>query len=68
MASVVGREFTLNQLVPIVEDMREDRLIEVLDEALAARVIEELPQSVGGYQFTHALIQETLAEELMPRS
>ena len=40
------------------------RLFEVLEEALAARVIEELPQSVGRYQFTHALIQETLAEEL----
>jgi len=31
---------------------------------LAARVIEELPQAVGRYQFTHTLIQETLAGEL----
>jgi len=38
--------------------------LEVLEEALAARVIEELPQVVGRYQFTHALIQETLSEEL----
>jgi tetratricopeptide (TPR) repeat protein len=44
--------------------MTEDRLLEVLEEALAARVIEELPRAVGRYQFTHALIQETLAEEL----
>jgi len=27
-------------------------------------VVEELPQSVGRYQFTHALIQETLVEEI----
>ncbi len=27
-------------------------------------MIEELPQAVGRYQFTHALIQETLVEEL----
>ena len=44
--------------------MTEDRLLGVLEEALAARVIEELPQAVGRYQFTHALIQETLAGEL----
>ena len=63
-ASILGREFTLDQLKPLSEDTSDDRLFEVLEEALAARVIEELPQSVGRYQFTHALIQETLAEEL----
>jgi tetratricopeptide (TPR) repeat protein len=64
IASVIGREFTLEQLKPLIEDMTEDRLLEVLEEALAARVIEELPRSVGRYQFSHALIQETLAGEL----
>ena len=64
IASVVGREFTVDQLSPLIEDISGDRLLEVLDEALAARVIEELPSAVGRYQFTHALIQETLAEEL----
>ncbi len=64
VASIVGREFTLAQLRPLVEETTEDRLFEILEEALAARVIEELPQSVGQYQFTHALIQETLSVEL----
>jgi len=64
VASIVGREFTLAQIRPLVEEVTEDRLFEILEEALASRVIEELPQSVGRYQFTHALIQETLAEEL----
>ncbi len=31
---------------------------------IAARLIEEFPKSVGRYQFTHALIQETLSEEI----
>ena len=64
IASVIGREFELRQLSPLIEDVSEDRLLEVLEEALAARVVEELPSAVGRYQFTHALIQETLAEEL----
>ena len=64
VASVVGREFTLDQLSPLIEDISGDRLLEVLDEALSTRVIEELPRAVGRYQFTHALIQETLAGEL----
>jgi len=64
MASVIGREFTLERLGPLIEDLTGDRLLEVLEEALASRVIEELPQSVGRYQFTHALIQEILAGEL----
>ncbi|MFB3093449.1 MAG: AAA family ATPase, partial [Dehalococcoidia bacterium] len=64
IASVIGREFELRQLAPLVDDMSEDRLLEVLEEALAARVIEELPQAVGRYQFTHALIRETLIQEL----
>ena len=70
VASVIGREFTLAQLKPLVDDpaagpeqaMTEDRLLEVVEEALASRVIEELPSSVGRFQFTHALIQETLAD------
>ena len=64
VASILGREFTMAQLRPLVEEVSEDRLFEVLEEALASRVVEELPQSVGRYQFTHALIQETLAAEL----
>ena len=61
VASILGREFTLAQLSPLVEEVTEDRLFEILEEALASRVIEELPQAADRYQFTHALIQETLA-------
>ena len=64
VAAVVGREFTMDLLGRLVEDMPSNRLLEVVEEALAARVIEELPQAVGRYRFTHALIQETLLEEM----
>ncbi len=39
-------------------------MIETLEDGLAAGVIEELPQTVGRYQFTHALTRETLLSEL----
>jgi tetratricopeptide (TPR) repeat protein len=64
VAAVVGRRFAFQALAAIVPDTTEDRLLDVLDEALAARVIEELPSSVGDYQFTHALIHETYTREL----
>ena len=64
VAAVVGREFSLEQLKPLTEDLTEGQLLEALEAALAARVIEEIPQVVGRYQFTHALIQETLVEEI----
>ena len=63
-AAVVGREFTLDALKELSEDTSEGQLLDVLDEALDAKLIEELPEQVGLYQFTHALVQETLLGEL----
>ena len=63
-AAVVGRDFTLNVMKELAEDTTESQLLDVLDEALDARLIEELTDEVGHYQFTHALIQETLTSEL----
>ena len=64
LAAVIGRQFGIDQLAPLVDELSEERTLDVLEEALAARVIEELPASAGRYQFTHALIQDTLADEL----
>ena len=64
VASVIGREFAMEALGRLIDDLSEDGLLEVLEEALAARWIEELPGSLERYQFTHALIQETLASAL----
>ena len=62
-ASVIGREFSLDVLEPL-SDISGDRLFELLDEAMAARVIQESPQPVGQYSFVHALIRETLYDEI----
>jgi DNA-binding SARP family transcriptional activator len=64
VASVIGREFSLDQLSRLVEDSSEDLLLDLLEEAQSARVIDELAGAPGHYEFTHTLIQETLAAEL----
>jgi len=64
IASIIGRRFTLEQLRVTVEGTMENQMLDVIDEGLASRNIEELPDIVGEYQFTHALIQETPASEL----
>jgi len=61
--SVIGREFGL-RLLEKVSDVKGDRLLEAMEEAMGARVIAELPRSIDQYWFSHALIRETLYEEL----
>jgi DNA-binding SARP family transcriptional activator len=64
VASALGRVFTLDQLLRLTDDLSEDELLELLEEAMAAHVVEELSSAPARYQFTHALIQGTLADEL----
>jgi len=64
VAAVVGREFTLNALKELSEDTTEGQLLDVLNEALDSKLIEDLPDEIGRYQFTHALVQEMLTSEL----
>jgi tetratricopeptide (TPR) repeat protein len=63
VASVIGRGFELGQLSRIAE-RSEEALLEALEEGLGASIIEEAPGSATRFQFSHALIQETLAGEL----
>jgi tRNA A-37 threonylcarbamoyl transferase component Bud32 len=63
IASVVGREFALNVLERVGE-LSGDQLLEKIEEAMAARVVFEMPRALGRYSFAHALIRETLYDEL----
>jgi eukaryotic-like serine/threonine-protein kinase len=75
-ASVVGREFGLDVLDRVVCDeiraempqhedkLTKEQLLEVIDEAVGARVIAPSPNIVGRYSFSHALVREALYEEL----
>ena len=63
-ASIIGREFDFRLLVSLNKESTEDGTLEAVEDALAARVIEEPSRTMDRYQFSHALIQETLAQEL----
>jgi DNA-binding SARP family transcriptional activator/tetratricopeptide (TPR) repeat protein len=64
LASVFGREFGLVGLERVADYTGIDKLLTVLDEAIAARVVEEVPGAVGRLHFGHALVRDTLYEEI----
>jgi DNA-binding SARP family transcriptional activator len=64
LASVLGSEFRLDQLARLNDDLSPDELLETVEEALAANLVEEVPDGADCYRFPHTLIQETLAAEL----
>jgi len=63
LASVIGREFSMPTLAQM-KNTNCDQLLEVLDEALTARLVTAVPHVVGSYSFAHALIREALYTEL----
>jgi DNA-binding SARP family transcriptional activator len=63
LASVLGREFGLSPLSGLTERPVAE-LLELLDEAVAARVLNTLPEARGRLRFAHALIRETLYDQL----
>lgn len=64
-ASIFGRRFEAHLLAPVLDDIDEDGCALALEEALAARILEALPEP-GRYRFGHALFRETLYEEIPP--
>ena len=62
VAAVIGREFPPDVLVRASLPYTEETVLNALDEALTAHIIEET--SSGQYQFTHALVRITLYDEL----
>ena len=64
MASVIGREFDFNLLRKMDQTLSKEQWLSSIDEGVAAHLIEEASKEIGKYRFSHALIQQTLREEL----
>ncbi len=62
-AAVIGRDFDLDLLLAVLE-LSEDRLLDLLDEAVAASLLQESAERAGRFTFTHALVEHTLYEDL----
>ena len=64
--SVIGRNFDLTLLRALSPDIGEGKFLEGMDEAIGIRIIESVPDTPGGYRFSHALIQQAVYEEIPP--
>jgi predicted ATPase len=61
VAAVLGRDFDV-ELLADLQDAPEDSLLDILDEAVQAGLVQET--SADRYRFAHVLVQVTLLEEL----
>ncbi|MFY9586378.1 MAG: AAA family ATPase, partial [Actinomycetota bacterium] len=64
-ASVLGPEFAIDALGALIE--RPVAFVaDLLAEPQAARIVAEVPETVGRYAFTHALVRDVVYEDLGP--
>ena len=64
-ACVLGREFAIDTLAHMID--REPReALQLLDEALEARAVGAVPGAPDRLRFSHALVRDTLYDELTP--
>jgi len=70
LAAMLGREWSVPALDALGREFNlaptGDWLTEATEEAVEARLVAIVPQAVNRYAFTHALLRETLYEELNP--
>jgi class 3 adenylate cyclase/DNA-binding CsgD family transcriptional regulator/tetratricopeptide (TPR) repeat protein len=64
IAACIGRNFDLHLLAQLEADKTEDELLEALEEALNEHLIEVVPETQQ-FRFGHALIRETLYDEML---
>jgi DNA-binding CsgD family transcriptional regulator/tetratricopeptide (TPR) repeat protein len=66
-AAVIGRAFDFELLVQLLAPMSSPACRDVLVEAQAASLIDEAAEARGdGFQFSHALVRDTLYDEMPP--
>ena len=70
LAAVLGREFSAGTLEAVGTALKlgpsGDWLLDLLEEAVEAGIIVAVPSKVRHFAFAHALMRETLYEDLNP--
>jgi DNA-binding SARP family transcriptional activator len=64
-AAVIGRGFELDLLARVTEQT-EHRLLDLLDPAIRAVLIRDVPQRSNAFSFSHALVEHALYDDLGP--
>ena len=65
LAAVLGREFDVETL-SVLAGSPTSKVVSVLEDALAVRIVTDVPGATGRLRFGHALIRDTLYDELPP--
>jgi tetratricopeptide (TPR) repeat protein len=63
VAAVIGREFAFD-VVAAAGGASPGEVVDALDDAVVAGLVEEASGGVGRYQFAHALVRQTLLDEV----
>lgn len=68
IAAVIGREFEVSVLERVwkrrATEARREVLLDAIEAARAAGVVQPVPNSVARYIFAHVLVRDTLADDL----
>ncbi|HEX2273740.1 MAG TPA: hypothetical protein VHG90_07700, partial [Acidimicrobiales bacterium] len=64
-ASVAGRDFRVD-ILERASGRRGEEVMGALQDAIGARLVEEVHDDPGTLRFTHSLIRDTIYQELMP--
>lgn len=65
-AAVFGREFRLDLLCRVLDELSEEQVLATIEEATTASLISESAEQ-DCYQFAHALVRDSLYDELPAR-
>lgn len=63
--AVLGRDFDLETLA-IVGDLPRDQMLDAIEEAAAARIVEPVVDARATHRFSHAVIRDALYDALPP--
>jgi len=63
-AAIIGKLFDFKLLAALHLEFNEDSLFSLIEEATASGIIREVGGQIERYDFSHALIQETLEAEI----
>jgi class 3 adenylate cyclase/tRNA A-37 threonylcarbamoyl transferase component Bud32 len=63
IGALIGREFDLDLLADVADD-DEDTVLDALERACTARLVEEVSNTIGRYSFVHALTREALYDSI----